>query len=63
MPKHQREFLTQFVPPEFGGNFKKLVHDQRDKIKVRIFGDPKQALEDKNLDLTWIGTRMEVELP
>ena len=63
MPRHQREFLCQFVPDEFEGNFSKLIHNQRDQIKVRIVGDSQQALEDQNLDLGWIGTRLEVELP
>jgi len=57
MPQHQREFLCQFVPDEFEGNFNKLVHNQRDQIMVRIIGDSQQDLEDKNLDLGWIGTR------
>lgn len=63
MPKHQKEFLKQFIPPQFEGNFKKLVDQLRDKIKVRIVGDSQQGQEDEKLDLNWIGTRMEVELP
>ena len=58
MPKHQKEFINQFVP---NGEFSKMIVAQRDNIKMRIIGDA--TPEEKDLDLNWMGTRQEVELP
>jgi len=58
MPKHQKEFMNQFVP---NGDFSKMIIAQRDNIKMRIIGDA--TPEEKDLDLNWMGTRQEVELP
>lgn len=58
MPKHQQEFVDQFVP---SGNFSQMIETQRDNIKMRIVGDT--DLGEENLDLNWMGTRQEVELP
>jgi hypothetical protein len=58
MPTHQKEFVNQFVP---NSDFSKLIEAQRDNIKMRIIGDA--TPEEKDLDLNWMGTRQEVELP
>ena len=58
MPKHQKEFMNQFVP---NGDFSKMIIAQRDNIKMRIIGDA--TPEEKDLDLNWMGTRQDIKLP
>ena len=51
------------MPSDFEHDFKKMIHDQRDKIKARIVAEEPVDAGLDNLNLDWIGTRSEVELP
>ena len=64
LPVHMQKYLDQFVKGEkLEGNFTNLISKSRESFKERLNPNTYDELVQKEIDYSWVGTRLEVELP